>query len=96
MMNNASCMRSVRSFYRNSTNRIVSIDCKAASQWFAALRLSMKCKHEAGGDDVGHGQRQQEFPSKRHELVITEARQRAANPYIEKDEKEKGGQGKEQ
>src|SRR3954463_5311373 len=38
-----------------------------------------------GHDDVGDGRRKQELPSEGHQLVITEARQRAAHPDVEKD-----------
>src|SRR5215470_6362511 len=43
---------------------------------------------EAGDDDIGDGQRQQKLPSESHQLVIAETRQRAADPYVQKDEEE--------
>src|SRR3954462_950526 len=38
-----------------------------------------------GHDDVSDGRRKQELPSEGHQLVITEAWQRATHPDIEKD-----------
>src|SRR6185312_9004561 len=61
---------------------------KNDEQYLVKHRLSPPGHDEAGYYDVGDGQRQQELPPKCHELVITEARQRAANPDIEKHEEE--------
>src|SRR5262249_6346725 len=43
---------------------------------------------ETRDNDVGNSQRKQKFPAEGHQLVVTEARQRAANPNVEKDEEE--------
>src|SRR5580692_10064884 len=39
-----------------------------------------QCNHQAGYQQVQHGDREQELPREAHQLVIAEARQRAANP----------------
>src|SRR5437899_2534331 len=41
---------------------------------------------KAGHNNVGQGKREQKLPAERHQLVITEARQRAADPNVNKDE----------
>src|SRR5438270_244376 len=42
-------------------------------------------------DNIGNGQRQQEFPAKGHQLVVTEARQSSANPDVNEHENENLG-----
>ena len=48
--------------------------------------LACSARIEAGDDDVGHGKRQQKLPAEAHELVVTEAGQRAAHPDVEQKE----------
>src|ERR1017187_9116343 len=45
--------------------------------------------HQAGGQQVQHGDREQNLPGEAHQLIVTEARQRAANP----DKQEQNGAG---
>jgi len=40
---------------------------------------------DRSGDEIHQRQRQQELPAKCHQLVVTEARQRAAHPDIQKE-----------
>src|ERR1035438_3077447 len=44
---------------------------------------------QAGGQQVQHGDRKQNLPGEAHQLIVTEARQRAANP----DKEEQNGAG---
>src|SRR5947199_6142540 len=45
--------------------------------------------HEAGEEQVDHGDREHESPGEAHELVVTETRQRAADPDV--DEQNEAG-----
>src|ERR1700722_20049166 len=47
------------------------------------FRLPGYC--DRSGNQIHQRQRQQEFPAERHQLVVTEAWQRAAHPDIEKE-----------
>src|SRR5437868_10478250 len=44
--------------------------------------------NQTGNDDVCNGERQQKLPPKGHQLVITEAWQRAPHPNVNKNKKE--------
>src|SRR5579872_3263810 len=47
--------------------------------------FSLPCYGDRSGDQIHQRQRQQELPAKRHQLVIAEARQRAAHPDVQKE-----------
>src|SRR5271169_4295581 len=49
--------------------------------------------HQAGYQQVQHGDREQNLPGEAHQLIVTEARQRAANPN--KQEQDGAGFGAE-
>src|SRR5207244_8399033 len=48
--------------------------------------------HKTGDNHVHDRQRQQQFPSERHQLVIAETRQRPAHPHIHKQKNKNLGQ----
>src|SRR5207237_3226139 len=50
--------------------------------------LCPECYHESRYHKIRNCHRQEEFPPKRHELVITKPRQRPAHPDIHKQETE--------
>ena len=50
----------------------------------AATSSALSQCHQRRNHQIRDGQRQQKLPSKRHQLVITETRQRAAHPNIDK------------
>src|SRR5450759_3545389 len=47
---------------------------------------SLQRHDQAGDDDIRNGQRQKKLPAEGHELVITETRQCAADPDVDKYE----------
>src|ERR1700681_852895 len=49
------------------------------------FRFRLPGDRDRGGNEIHQRQRQQEFPAKRHQLVVTEARQRAPHPDIQKE-----------
>src|SRR6476660_1889815 len=60
----------------------------ARAQGTLCLRLRLQSHYQAGNDDIGDGQREEEFPAEGHQLIVTETWQCAANPNINKDKKE--------
>ncbi len=64
----------------------------ASGQWFCwslitdhFLFLPRHCYRRA--NQIHQRERQQKFPAKRHQLVVAEARQRPAHPYIQKEKR---------
>ena len=52
------------------------------------MRYPSQSEDKAGGEDVDHGDGQQELPAEAHELVVAEAGQRGAHPDVEEEERE--------
>src|SRR5262245_27008362 len=60
------------------------------SIWWTT-RLCPPGHNQAGDDNVRDCQRQQKLPAEGHQLVITEARQRTADPDVDEDKNENLG-----
>src|SRR5690606_13829031 len=58
------------------------------STWNIPPESSLPGHHQPGNQGVGKSDFQQELPAESHQLVIAEARQRAANPDVKKQKRE--------
>src|SRR5438128_1127939 len=64
------------------TTAIAAKIMKRSASIFYARVLLGQGHHQAGEKQVGHGHREHEGPGEPHELVVAEARERAANPDV--------------
>src|ERR1017187_9459048 len=72
MMNKARCM-------------IVTFPAPTACRVNLRTRELLQRNNQAGDQNICNRQRQQELPTERHQLVVTEAGQRALDPDVNKD-----------
>src|SRR5437867_4127743 len=76
------------------TAQTTAIAAKARNRITSIASFSRKQRHhQSGGEQVNNSDRKQEFPGEAHQLVISEARQRSADP--DEDEQQEAGLGDE-
>src|ERR1700753_1653891 len=95
MIKSASCMM-FSGFFRDSvmTSNHCKTEKKISSGYLLIVKqlarvvgLAAQSKNKASNEDVDHGDGQKKLPTEAHELVVTEAWQRAAHPDIEQKKK---------
>src|SRR5580700_4188416 len=91
MMKRARCMgfRSSEDPWKNRLKQ--HRKCKSGTKNCKSLHGQPEADPEAGDNDVGDGDGDEKLPAEAHELVVAEARKRAAHPDIEKEEAEDFG-----
>ncbi len=61
--------------------QVTAMSAKTPKKKISPLSSSRSGNQKAGHQQVQNGYREQEFPREAHQLVVAEARQRAANPH---------------
>src|ERR1035437_1335232 len=69
---------------------------KSMTSIYFVVLFRKPCNQEAGHQQVEHGHREEKLPREAHQLVVTEAGQRGANPHKEEEDRSRLGREPEQ